>query len=67
MSSGELETKKSGDFYWSKDDVRHVVRPASRRARPRRVVRPTASLPAAVGGHVAVSTSRPPESVAPSR
>lgn len=21
MSSGRLETKKSGDFYWSKDDV----------------------------------------------
>ena len=34
MSSGELETKKSGDFYWSKDDVRHVVRPAFPRARP---------------------------------
>ena len=33
MSSGELETKKSGDFYWSKDDVRHVVHPISPRAR----------------------------------
>ena len=22
MSSGELEAKKSGDFYWSKDEVR---------------------------------------------
>jgi hypothetical protein len=22
MSSGRLETKKSGDFYWSKDEVR---------------------------------------------
>lgn len=24
MSSGRLETKKSGDFYWSKDEVRRL-------------------------------------------
>ena len=28
MSSGQLETKKSGDFYWSKDDVRALIRHA---------------------------------------
>ena len=46
---GELETKKSGDFYWSKDDVSR--RPSRISARPRRVV-PRASLPAAMGSHV---------------
>ena len=67
MSSGRLETKKSGDFYWSKDDVRHVVHPTSRaRARPRRVVRPTASLPAARAATSLFARSRPSEVIPPS-
>ena len=60
MSSGQLETKKSGDFYWSKDDVRALVRPAfplahvrvASSARPHRYRR-------RAGGHVAVSVFPP--------
>lgn len=60
MSSGQLETKKSGDFYWSKDDVRALIRPAfplahvrvASSARPHRYRR-------RAGGHVAVSVFPP--------
>lgn len=65
MSSGRLETKKSGDFYWSKDEVSTARMPRSfvsfprpHCCRPRRDGRRRPPPPLARRSHVALGRSR---------